>query len=138
MTLLGNALEDLLNPRQGRHYLEPEPIPPVDQVIGSPAGWTLAVRDLSVEFTVDETRARAVDGVSFEVARGEQSLVGDRLRKTTTICRLSASAPGGEIVAASVFEKGKTSCSRSESAGAVRKMARILQGAMNALNPSLR
>jgi oligopeptide/dipeptide ABC transporter ATP-binding protein len=141
VTLIGNALEDLLNPRQGRHYLEPEPIPPVDQVIGSPAGWTLAVRDLSVEFMVDETRARAVDGVSFEVARGEAvGLVGESGsgKTTTMLAALRLLPPGGEIVAGSVFLEGENVLALGpEELRALRwrKMAMIFQGAMNALNP---
>ncbi|HKY46562.1 MAG TPA: ABC transporter permease subunit, partial [Acidimicrobiia bacterium] len=109
VTLLGNALEDLLNPRQGRHYLEPEPVPPVDQVIGAPADMTLAVRDLAIEFEVGDLRARAVDGVNFEVARGEAlGLVGESgSGKTTTMLgALRLLPPGGEIVGGSVFLEG--------------------------------
>ena len=141
VTLLGNALEDLLNPRQGRHYLEPEPVPPVDQVIGSPTGSTLAVRNLAIEFEVGDGRARAVDGVSFEVARGEAlGLVGESgSGKTTTMLgALRLLPPGGEIVAGSVFLEGENILALdAEELRAVRwsKMAMIFQGAMNALNP---
>ena len=141
VTLLGNALEDLLNPRQGRHYLEPEPIPPVDQVVGAPAGWTLAVRNLAVEFEVGDTRARAVDGVSFEVARGEAvGLVGESgSGKTTTMLgALRLLPPGGEIVGGSVFLDGDNVLAlEAEELRELRwsKMAMVFQGAMNALNP---
>jgi peptide/nickel transport system permease protein len=141
VTLLGNALEDLLNPRQGRHYLEPEPVPPVDQVIGAPAGMTLAVRDLAVEFEVGDLRARAVDGVSFEVARGEAlGLVGESgSGKTTTMLgALRLLPPGGVIAGGSVFLEGTNVLAlNSDDLRNLRwsKMAMIFQGAMNALNP---
>jgi oligopeptide/dipeptide ABC transporter ATP-binding protein len=141
VTLLGNALEDLLNPRQGRHYLEPEPVPPVDQIIGAPAGVTLAVRDLAIEFEVGDLRARAVDGVSFEVARGEAlGLVGESgSGKTTTMLgALRLLPPGGEIVGGSVFLEGTNVLALDPDE--LRKlrwsrMAMVFQGAMNALNP---
>ena len=141
VTLLGNALEDLLNPRQGRHYLEPEPIPPVDQVIGAPAGMTLAVRDLAIEFEVGDLRARAVDGVNFEVARGEAlGLVGESgSGKTTTMLgALRLLPPGGQIVGGSVFLEGTNVLALdSDELRELRwsRMAMVFQGAMNALNP---
>ena len=141
VTLLGNALEDLLNPRQGRHYLEPEPVPPVDQVIGAPADMTLAVRDLAIEFEVGDLRARAVDGVNFEVARGEAlGLVGESgSGKTTTMLgALRLLPPGGEIVGGSVFLEGTNVLAlKPDELRKLRwsRMAMIFQGAMNALNP---
>ena len=141
VTLLGNALEDLLNPRQGRHYLEPEPIPPVDQVVGAHAGSTLSIRNLAVEFAVGDTRARAVDGVSFDVARGEAvGLVGESgSGKTTTMLgALRLLPPGGEIVGGSVFLDGHNVLAlEAEELRELRwsKMAMVFQGAMNALNP---
>ena len=99
------------------------------------------MRDLSVEFMVDETRARAVDGVSFEVARGEAvGLVGESGsgKTTTMLAALRLLPPGGEIVAGSVFLEGENVLALGpEELRALRwrKMAMIFQGAMNALNP---
>ena len=141
VTLLGNALEDLLNPRQGRHYLEPEPEPRGDQVIGAPTGMALVVKDLAIEFEVGDLHARAVDGVSFEVAPGEAvGLVGESgSGKTTTMLGvLRLLPPGGEIVGGSVFLDGVNVLGLDpDELRSLRwsKMSMVFQGAMNALNP---
>ena len=94
-----------------------------------------------MEFEVGDTRARAVDGVSFEVAKGEAlGLVGESgSGKTTTMLgALRLLPPGGEIVGGSVFLEGQNVLAlEAEELRALRwsKMAMVFQGAMNALNP---
>jgi oligopeptide/dipeptide ABC transporter ATP-binding protein len=145
VTLLGNALEDLLNPRQGRHYLEPEPVPPVEQAVGAAsqvaAPATLAVRDLKVEFVTEAGRLRAVDGTTFSVRKGEAlGLVGESgCGKTTAmLAALRLLPPGGEIIGGSVMLGDREVLALdADGLREVRwtKMAMVFQGAMNALNP---
>jgi peptide/nickel transport system ATP-binding protein len=142
VTLLGNALEDLLNPRRGRHFLEPEPaLPPQEPLAATAAGLAMSVKDLIVEFSVEGVRTRAVDGVSFEVGKGEAvGLVGESGSGKTTamLAALRLLPPGGEIIAGSVrigdenlFALGPEELRDLR----WRRMALVFQGAMNALNP---
>jgi oligopeptide/dipeptide ABC transporter ATP-binding protein len=142
VTLLGNALEDLLNPRRGRHFLEPEPaLPPQEPLAATASGLAMSVKDLIVEFSVDGVRTRAVDGVSFEVGKGEAvGLVGESGSGKTTamLAALRLLPPGGEIIAGSVrigdenlFALGPEELRDLR----WRRMALVFQGAMNALNP---
>ncbi|MGZ8481766.1 MAG: ABC transporter permease subunit, partial [Candidatus Limnocylindria bacterium] len=108
-TLLGTALEDALNPRLKRHHLEtPGADVARDRVVGPPPipveGVTspiLSVRDLSIEFEAPGCPLRAVDGVSFDLRRGETlGLVGESgCGKTTTVLGiLRLLPPGGRVV----------------------------------------
>jgi oligopeptide/dipeptide ABC transporter ATP-binding protein len=142
VTLVGNALEDLVNPRKGRHYLEPEKAPPVEQVIGAPSGEAaLVLRELKVDFVGTAGVARAVDGVSFDVGRGEAvGLVGESGsgKTTTMLAALRLLPPGGEIVGGSVFLGSKNIMALApDDLRELRwtRMAMVFQGAMNALNP---
>jgi oligopeptide/dipeptide ABC transporter ATP-binding protein len=142
VTLVGNALEDLVNPRRGRHFLEPEKPPPVDQVVGAPSNKAaLTIKDLTVEFTTPARVGRAVDGVSFEVGRGEAvGLVGESGsgKTTTMLAALRLLPPGGEIVGGSVFLGDKNILAlEPEDLRQLRwtRLAMVFQGAMNALNP---
>lgn len=142
VTLVGNALEDLVNPRKGRHFMEPEKAPPVDQVIGAPIGnAALTVSDLTVEFVGSAGVARAVDGVSFEVGRGEAvGLVGESGsgKTTTMLAALRLLPPGGEVVGGSVFLGDKNMFAlEPDDLRELRwtRFAMVFQGAMNALNP---
>jgi oligopeptide/dipeptide ABC transporter ATP-binding protein len=142
VTLVGNALEDIVNPRQGRHHLEPEPIPPVVPLVGAAPRSALAMRNLTVEFVgPDGSRARAVDDVTFEVDRGEAvGLVGESgCGKTTTmLAALRLLPPGGEVADGSVYLHGENVFALDDdSLRATRwtRMALVFQGAMNALNP---
>ncbi|HSL27061.1 MAG TPA: dipeptide/oligopeptide/nickel ABC transporter permease/ATP-binding protein [Acidimicrobiia bacterium] len=145
VTLLGNALEDLLNPRRGRHFLEPEPAMPAEETVGpaaergAPA--VLAVQDLAVEFVVAGARMRAVDGTTFSVRKGEAlGLVGESGSGKTTamLAALRLLPPGGEVVGGSVLLGGQNVFAlTADELRDVRwtRMAMVFQGAMNALNP---
>ncbi|HKX75683.1 MAG TPA: dipeptide/oligopeptide/nickel ABC transporter permease/ATP-binding protein [Acidimicrobiia bacterium] len=142
VTLMGNALEDIVNPRQGRHHLEPEPVPPVVAEEMPRSAAALALSDLSVEYVDQEgTRFRAVDSVSFEIDRGEAvGLVGESgCGKTTAmLAALRLLPPGGEIVGGGVYLHGDNLLAKDEDE--LRELrwtslALVFQGAMNALNP---
>ncbi len=148
-TLLGTALEDALNPRLKRHHLEAPgtDVAPdrIAQPLPTPAvGGTaplLSVRDLSVEFDSPSGPLRAVDGVSFDLRRGETlGLVGESgCGKTTTVLGIMRLLPpGGRIVGGSVWFDGEDLMSLD--GGALRafrwtRLSLVFQGAMNALNP---
>ncbi len=144
-TLVGTALEDILNPRLTRHHLEREPRVEVPEVagvrpIGEPAP-LLGIRDLRVEFAGPVGPLVAVDGVSFELRRGEVlGLVGESgCGKTTTVlAALRLLPPGGAITAGSVMFDGSDLVRLpSEQLRELRwsRLAMVFQGAMNALNP---
>src|SRR5688572_23696816 len=149
-TLLGTALEDALNPRLKRHHLEEpgsdvapdrviEPLPRSATVAAG--GPLLSVRELSVEFDSPGGPLRAVDGVSFDLRRGETlGLVGESgCGKTTTVLGiLRLLPPGGRIVGGSVWFDGEDLLGLD--GGALRsfrwtRLSLVFQGAMNALNP---
>ncbi|HEY5578580.1 MAG TPA: ABC transporter permease subunit, partial [Acidimicrobiia bacterium] len=80
-TLVGTALEEILNPKLKHHHLEPEqpvaaaPPEPEPVQVGAPL---LSVRRLSVTFETEDGPVTAVDDVSFTVGRGEVlGLVGE-------------------------------------------------------------
>jgi peptide/nickel transport system permease protein len=143
-TLLGTALEDAINPRLRRHHLETRerPLPPLPFVrpaVEPPP--LLEVRDLAVEFDTPAGALRAVDGVSFSLARGETlGLVGESGcgKTTTALALLRLLPPGGRVVGGEVLLGGEDVL-RVEAAElrAVRwsRMSIVFQGAMNALNP---
>ncbi len=149
-TLLGTALEDIVNPRLRRHHLETPGadiardriIPVADPPLA--AGSTapiLRVRDLAVEFDVAGQPLRAVDGVSFDLRRGETlGLVGESgCGKTTTVLGiLRLLPPGGRVVGGSVWFDGEDLLSldgRALRAFRWTRLSLVFQGAMNALNP---
>ncbi len=150
-TLLGTALEDALNPRLKRHHLEAagtdvardRPIPPLDPVpaVSDAVAPILRVRDLSIEFDVGGRSLRAVDGVSFDLRRGETlGLVGESgCGKTTTVLGIMRLLPpGGRIVSGSVWFDGEDLLGldgRSLRAFRWTRLSLVFQGAMNALNP---
>ena len=141
-TLLGNALEELLNPRLGRHHLEPEPSPPAPLAVKSaPSDAALSIRDLRVEFGDEEAPLVAVDGVSVDIRRGEAvGIVGESgCGKTTMMLgALRLLAPGGRVTAGEVLYEGEDIVRMG--ADDLRKLrwaelSVVFQGAMNALNP---
>ena len=148
-TLLGTALEDALNPRLKRHHLETPggdvardrpvfdaPPPPLDTVAP-----ILRVRDLTVEFESADGPLRAVDGVSFDLRRGETlGLVGESgCGKTTTVLGiLRLLPPGGRVVGGQVWFDGEDLLSldgRALRAFRWTRLSLVFQGAMNAMNP---
>ena len=149
-TLLGTALEDAVNPRLKRHHLEspgsdvardrivPVADPPLAPGADAPI---LRVRDLAIEFDVGGRQLRAVDGVSFDVRRGETlGLVGESgCGKTTTVLGiLRLLPPGGKVVGGSVWFDGEDLLSidgRALRAFRWTRLSLVFQGAMNALNP---
>ena len=148
-TLLGTALEDALNPRLKRHHLERDrsvalrgrhlPLPV--RRPGGASGPVLEVRDLTVEFDSPSGPLRAVDGVSFDLRRGETlGLVGESgCGKTTTVLGLlRLLPPGGRIVGGTV-RYGDDDLVGLDEAEMRRvrwsRLSLIFQGAMNALNP---
>jgi oligopeptide/dipeptide ABC transporter ATP-binding protein len=156
-TLLGTALEDAVNPRLKRHHLEAPgsdvarvgPIATAPVSISAPttmpAAATVApilqVRDLTIEFDSDSGPLRAVDGVSFDLRRGETlGLVGESgCGKTTTVLGLlRLLPPGGKIVKGSVWFDGQDLIGLDGPALRSFRWTRlslVFQGAMNALNP---
>jgi peptide/nickel transport system ATP-binding protein/peptide/nickel transport system permease protein len=151
-TLLGTSLEDVLNPRLKRHHLERErgialpppsggsagPLRPPVPAAGAPL---LSVRDLVVEFESPSGPLRAVDGVSFDLRRGETiGLVGESGsgKTTTVLAMLRLLPPGGRVVRGQVLFDGEDLLTLDP--GELRAvrwsgLAIVFQGAMNALNP---
>jgi oligopeptide/dipeptide ABC transporter ATP-binding protein len=143
-TLLGNAAEDALNPRMTRHHLEPEPAPPVaDAAVaaGAVPDAVLAVRDLRVGFEGSAGTLVAVDGVSFDIRRGESvGLVGESgCGKTTAMLgALRLLPPGGRVLGGAAWHDGRDLVRLDpEELRKLRwhRLAVVFQGAMNALNP---
>ena len=143
-TLLGNAAEEILNPRMTRHHLEPEPPPPPSDAASTvrPApGTVLSIRDLRVGYEADGSDLLAVDGVSFDVRPGEAlGLVGESgCGKTTAMLgALRLLPPGGRIIGGSVWHDGMDVARLGTTILRELRWDRlsvVFQGAMNALNP---
>ena len=149
-TLIGTAAEDALNPRLKRHHLEASGtdvardrvVPLVDPArAAEETAPILRVRDLSVEFDTPGGPLRAVDGVSFDLHRGETlGLVGESgCGKTTTVLGiLRLLPPGGRIVSGSVWFDGEDLLGLGGPALRSFRWTRlslVFQGAMNAMNP---
>lgn len=153
LTLLGQGLEQVLNPRLESHHLMPG-----RQSVGgeaeersaatnvksrrrSDAPLLLDVRNLSVNY-VNETRvSQAVQKVSLQLHEGELiGLVGESgCGKTTLMLALTRLLPAaGQIVNGQVWFGGKdlTALTEQEMQEIRWKgISIIFQGAMNALNP---
>ena len=141
-TLLGNALEELLNPRLGRHYLEREAAPRTTP--GTPPARPevlLGIEGLTVAFEAGAAPVMAADGVSLEICRGEAvGLVGESgCGKTTTmLAALRLLPPGGSIAGGSVWFEGRDLAAMTQAELRPlrwRQFSMVFQGAMNALNP---
>jgi len=149
-TLLGTALEEVLNPRLKRHHLErdrsgrpPAAAPGVVVPLRPATGPMplLSVRNLTVEFDSPSGPLRAVNDVSFDVRRGETiGLVGESGsgKTTTALAMLRLLPPGGRVVAGQVLFDGEdlmTLDAREMRAVRWARLAMVFQGAMNSLNP---
>ncbi len=149
LTLLGNGLEQVLNPRLEAHHLTPgRPtiqgeaggVPSRSAFVKTPV--ILDVQNLSVNY-VNEGKppARAVENVSFQLHEGElMGLVGESgCGKTTLIMALNRLLPSaGQIVGGQVMFNDVNMATASEeqlSDIRWRGISIIFQGAMNALNP---
>lgn len=141
-TLIGTSLEEVFNPKLRRHHLEREPRPAI--VATAPPegeGALLEVRDLAVEFDTPTGPVRAVDGISFDLRRGETlGLVGESGcgKTTTTLALLRLLPPGGRIVSGQVWFDGQDVLqldARGLRELRWKRLAVVFQGAMNALNP---
>jgi oligopeptide/dipeptide ABC transporter ATP-binding protein len=109
----------------------------------------LSVKDLKTEFATDEGKVRAVDGISFEVDRGEVlGIVGEsgsgKSVASLSLMRLIPTPPGrivsGEVL---LHRDGETLSLLDLPERAMRRirgrrMAMIFQDPMTSLNPYLR
>ncbi|MEW6285505.1 MAG: dipeptide/oligopeptide/nickel ABC transporter permease/ATP-binding protein [Chloroflexota bacterium] len=149
LTLLGNGLEQVLNPRLEAHHLMPgQPtvqkeageVPSRSAFVKTPV--VLEVQNLSVEYVNEGMPpARAVQNVSFQLHEGEMmGLVGESgCGKTTLIMALNRLLPSaGQIVGGKVLFNGVDMATASDEELADIRwsgISIIFQGAMNALNP---
>lgn len=143
LTLLGQGLEQVLNPRLDTHHLMPS-----KPVLRSEAGPVsapkalLEVRNLSINYVNEgQPPARAVENISFTLKEGELlGLVGESGCGKTTLmlALLRLLPPAGQIVNGNVFFSGKDLTTFSEDEindVRWRGISIVFQGAMNALNP---
>jgi oligopeptide/dipeptide ABC transporter ATP-binding protein len=144
LTLLGQGLEQVLNPRLDTHHLMPRrPVIQQGERTQLPEKKTLLeVQNLSVHYISEgKPPARAVEGISFGLKEGELiGLVGESgCGKTTLMMALLRLLPAaGQIVNGRVLFDGKDITALSEEQmNAVRwkDISIVFQGAMNALNP---
>ena len=146
LTLLGQGLEQVLNPRLDTHHLVPGR-PTVEKDRGEAQtnptkGTVLEVQNLSIHY-INEGKppARAVENISFTLNEGELiGLVGESgCGKTTLMLSLLRLLPSaGQIVDGKVFFNGKDLTTISEKElNKIRwkEISIVFQGAMNALNP---
>ncbi|NWG35907.1 MAG: dipeptide/oligopeptide/nickel ABC transporter permease/ATP-binding protein [Chloroflexi bacterium] len=154
LTLLGNGLEQVLNPRLEAHHLMPGRLPvwggeaesyPATAVRKSrrrkDAAMVLDVRNVSVAYVNGNSQVKAVQNVSFQLYEGELiGLVGESgCGKTTLMLALLRLLPAaGQIVNGQILFDGRdlTSLSEAEISDIRWKdISIVFQGAMNALNP---
>lgn len=145
LTLLGQGLEQTLNPRLDTHHLMPGKPTVRGEAWAKPISTEnvlLEARNLSIHY-IHETKppARAVENISFTLRRGElMGLVGESgCGKTTLMLSLLRLLPAaGQIVNGSVIYKDRDLTTLGEEElNALRwsGISIIFQGAMNALNP---
>lgn len=144
LTLLGQGLEQVLNPRLDTHHLMPSRLPLSKEAFIKPLhqDTLFEVQNLSVHYVSEgKAPAHAVEDVSFTLKEGElMGLVGESgCGKTTLMLSLLRLLPSaGQIVNGKVFFKGKDLTSLSEeelNEIRWRGFSIVFQGAMNALNP---
>ena len=143
LTLFGQGLEQVLNPRLNTHHLMPGREVIKTAANTAPKKALLEVQDLSIHYVNDQGKppARAVENISFTLDRGELiGLVGESgCGKTTLMLALLRLLPAaGQIVDGRVFFNGIELTALGESEmNTVRwsGISIVFQGAMNALNP---
>jgi ABC-type taurine transport system ATPase subunit len=143
--LLGQAIEDALNPRLKVAHLSARlQAPPPGRHGKADAVSLLEVRDLHVWFDLGHDRElHAVQGVDLALDQGERvGLVGESgCGKTTTILAVMGLLPPNASVAGEVLLDGENVLRRGEATVVDHRwkdLAMVFQGAMNALNPSRR
>lgn len=143
LTLLGQGLEQVLNPRLDTHHLMPsKPVLRKEAARVVPSHALLEVSDLSIHYVNEgQPPARAVENISFSLEKGELlGLVGESgCGKTTLMLALLRLLPSaGQIVNGQVFFNGKDLTTLTEAELNDLRWSGIsivFQGAMNALNP---
>ena len=144
LTLLGQGLEKVLNPRLETHHLMPGRVSVQKEAATgiTPKEMLLDVQNLSINYVADGLPpARAVENISFTLKEGELiGLVGESgCGKTTLMLSLLRLLPAaGQIVNGQVFFNGKDLVALSdEDLNKIRwsGISIVFQGAMNALNP---
>ncbi|MEK6754301.1 MAG: dipeptide/oligopeptide/nickel ABC transporter permease/ATP-binding protein [Chloroflexota bacterium] len=147
LTLLGQGLEQVLNPRLDTHHLMPgRPVVrnEANEDAEKPTGKSplLEVRNLSIHYINEGSPpARAVENISFNLREGELiGLVGESgCGKTTLMLSLLRLLPSaGQIVNGRVIFNGRDLTALTEDElNSVRwsGISIVFQGAMNALNP---
>ena len=108
-------------------------------------GNLLSVKDLRVYFATEDGTVRAVDGISFDVKRGETLGIVGESGSGKTVANLSLMRlipePPGKIVSGSVLFSGRevlTLSKREVRALRGRRIAMIFQDPMTSLNPFMR
>ncbi len=148
LTLLGQGLERVLNPRLETHHLMPEKhsAPAATGPRWSPdlsgAAPALEVEGLTIDYQADGgPPMRAVENVDLRLRQGEMlGVVGESgCGKSTLVLGLMRLLPqAGRITAGQVWFEGRNLIELSEEEmDELRwaKIAIVFQGAMNALNP---
>jgi len=144
LTLLGQGLEQVLNPRLDTHHLMPGK-PAIQKEAGAKPHHpdaVLEVQNLSIHYVNEGKKpARAVENISLTLRQGELlGLVGESgCGKTTLMLALLKLLPAaGQIVNGNIFYDGKDLAAMNEAElNQVRwsRISIVFQGAMNALNP---
>ncbi len=144
LTLLGQGLEQVFNPRLDTHHLMPGRPVVQKEAEAKPhqPDALLEVQNLSIHY-INEGRepARAVENVSLNLKPGELlGLVGESgCGKTTLMLALLKLLPAaGQIVGGNIFYEGRNLTAMNEAELNEFRWSRIsiiFQGAMNALNP---
>jgi len=153
LTLLGQGLEQVLNPRLEAHHLMPGRLSVQSDAGDESAGTKrkskrrkdkpllLDVRNLSVNYVSDDKVAKAVHNVSLQLHEGELiGLVGESgCGKTTLMLALMRLLPAaGQIANGHIYFQGKDITTLNEEELESLRwsgISIIFQGAMNALNP---
>ncbi len=150
LNLLGDGLNHLLNPQLRRQSLRAARAEPVERPETRPSETIpiLDVRNLRLEYRLEGTSIRAVDGVSFALPRGGSlGIVGESGcgKSSMGAALLQVMAPNAQLTAGDVVFDGKpilaNGCPvRIGGAEAIRsirwtRLSTIFQSAINALNP---